>query len=148
MWRELLAAIALAASNVAVHTVGTYLLLRRLIRLARKPTTAAFTRAAWTITCLIAALMILHVIEVVIWAHFYISQNCFPSRETAYYYSLMSYTTVGYGDVVIASPWRLMGGMEAMAGVLLFGWSTACLVAFVYFVQNALMKKCLGRIPE
>jgi hypothetical protein len=41
-----------------------------------------------------------------------------------------------------------MGGMEAMAGVLLFGWSTACLVAFVYYVQNALMKKHLGRIPE
>jgi hypothetical protein len=41
-----------------------------------------------------------------------------------------------------------MGGMEAMDGVLLFGWSTACLVAFVDYVQNALMKKHLGRIPE
>jgi hypothetical protein len=62
--------------------------------------------------------MLLHALEVVVWAHFYMWQNCFTSRETAYYYSLMSYTTVGYGDVVIASPWRLMGGMEAMAGVL------------------------------
>jgi hypothetical protein len=54
MWRELLAGIALAASNVVIHAVVTYLLLRGLIRLARKPTTAVFTRASWTFVCLIA----------------------------------------------------------------------------------------------
>jgi hypothetical protein len=148
MWLELLAGIAIAAVNVAIHAVGTYALLRGLIRLARKPTTAVFTRASWTITGIIAALILLHALEVVVWAHFYLWQHCFRDRETAYYYSLMSYTTVGYGDVVIASPWRLMGGMEAMTGVLLFGWSTACLVAFVYFVQNAMFRKYLGRLPE
>jgi hypothetical protein len=146
MWRELLVAVLLTASNVVIHAVGTYALLRWLFRFARKPTTAVFTRAAWTIVCLITALIIFHALEVVTWAHFYIWQHCFPDRETAYYYSLMSYTTVGYGDVVIASPWRLMGGMEAMAGVLLFGWSTACLVSFVYFVQNKLMEKHLEQV--
>jgi hypothetical protein len=103
MWRELLVAIALTASNVVIHAVGTYAMLRWLIRVARKPTTAIFTRAAWTFICLISALIILHAAEVVVWARFYISQHCFSDRETAYYYSLMSYTTVGYGDVVIAS---------------------------------------------
>jgi Ion channel len=45
----------------------------------------------------------------------YLWEHCFSDRETAYCYSLMSYTTVGYGDVALARPWRLMGGLEAMA---------------------------------
>jgi hypothetical protein len=96
----------------------------------------------------VAALVILHCLEILIWAQFLFWSNCFPDRETATYYSLMSYTTVGYGDVLLPLHWRLLGGLEAMIGVLMFGWSTACLVAFVYHVQNALLKKHLGHIPE
>jgi Ion channel len=48
-------------------------------------------------------------LEAVIWAQFYLWKHCFSDRETAYYYSLMSYTTVGYGDVVLAHPRRLRG---------------------------------------
>lgn len=43
----------------------------------------------------------------------------------------ISYTTVGYRDVVVANPWRLMGGLEAMTGVLMFGRSTASLVTLL-----------------
>jgi len=57
-------------------------------------------------------------------------------------------TTVVYGDVVIASPWRLMGGLEAMFGVLLFGWSAALLVTLLTYIQNAHMKKRFGHLPE
>jgi hypothetical protein len=122
--------------------VGTYALLLWLIRLVRKQQSfSVFRRAAWTTLCLVASLVILHSIEVVIWAQFYLWKHCFPDRETTYYYSLMSYTTVGYGDVALARPWQLMGGLEAMVGVLMFGWSTACLVAPVYRIQDALVKK-------
>jgi hypothetical protein len=66
--------------------------------------------------------------------------HCFPDRETAYYFSLTSYTTVGFGDVVISHPWRLMGGLEAINGVLMFGWSTASLVAFVFRLRETRVK--------
>ena len=40
----------------------------------------------------------------------------------------MTYTTVGYGDVVLPHAWTSVGVLEAMTGVLLFGWSTAMFI--------------------
>jgi voltage-gated potassium channel len=79
----------------------------------------------------------LHFLEAAVWAEFYLMQHSFADRETAYYFSLKSYTTVGYGDVVISHPWRLMGTLEAIGGVLLFGWSTAILVGFITRFREA-----------
>jgi hypothetical protein len=141
MWRELIAALVLTAVSVLVHALGTYAMLLGLLRATKKHRLQNFTRALLTMLGFVGSLLILHSIEVVIWAQFYLWKQCFPSRETSYYFSLMSYSTVGYGDVVISHPWRLMGGLEAMTGVLLFGWSTACLVAFIYYVQDATIKK-------
>jgi hypothetical protein len=45
--------------------------------------------------------------------------------ETALYFSLVSFTTVGYGDVVLSPDDRMLGAMQAASGMLLFGWSTA-----------------------
>ena len=44
------------------------------------------------------------------------------------YFSITSYTTVGYGDVVLPASWRLLGPIEGAVGILMFGWSTAILV--------------------
>ena len=148
MWRELLATIVLAAANVVVHAFGTYAMLHWLLRAAKHRNVWNLARVLWTLLRFIAGLLILHSLEVATWAQFYLWQRCFPDRETAYYYSLVSYTTVGYGDIVLAHSWGLMGGFEAMVGVLLFGWSTACLVAFIYYVQNHEMKKHLGPALE
>jgi hypothetical protein len=54
-----------------------------------------------------------------------------PDLETAAYFSLTCYTTVGYGDVVLPEPWRLLGPLEAAVGVLMLGWSTGVLVAVI-----------------
>ena len=105
-------------------------------------------RTVWTLLRFLVALVILHSTEIIIWGQFYVWRRCFPDVETAAYYSVTSYTTVGYGDVVIASPWRLMGGLEAMFGVLLFGWSTAVLVTLLTYIQNAHVKKRFGKMPE
>lgn len=148
MWRQLLVAFALGASNILIHAVGTYTMLQWLLREAKRSDFLAFSRTVWTLIRFFAAIVVLHSLEMVIWGQFYLWQGCFPDMETAWYYSLTSYTTVGFGDVVIASPWRLMGGMEAMFGVLLFGWSTAALVTLLYYIQNAHIKKHLGEIPD
>jgi hypothetical protein len=51
-----------------------------------------------------------------------------PDFETAIYFSLTSYTTVGYGDVVLPASWRILGPVEAGVGILMFGWSTGIMV--------------------
>ena len=52
-----------------------------------------------------------------------------PNIETALYFSTATFSTIGYGDVVLSSDWRLLGSLEGISGLLLIGWSTAYLVA-------------------
>jgi len=80
------------------------------------------------------------VIEAAIWAVFYYHSGLFPDFETSLYFSIGSYTTIGYGDVVLPRAWRMLGGIEGLSGVLLCGLSTA----FVFAVVNAMFQKRLG----
>jgi hypothetical protein len=70
-------------------------------------------------------LIVLHVIEISIWAGSFIWQKSLPDVETAFYFSGVSYTTIGYGDVVLPKPWRLLGPLEGLTGILMCGLSTA-----------------------
>jgi Ion channel len=74
---------------------------------------------------------VLHVSETALWALFYYSRGLFDTFETARYFSLGSYTTIGYGDVVLAHRWRLLGAIEGISGVLLCGISTAFMFAVI-----------------
>jgi len=78
--------------------------------------------------------MLLHVIETSMWAVFYYKKGLFSDFETSLYFSLGSYTTIGYGDVLLPQRWRLLAGIEGIAGVLLCGVSTA----FIFAVMNAM----------
>lgn len=51
--------------------------------------------------------------------------SALPDFESALYFSATSFTTLGYGDVVLDPKWRLFGAIERANGLLLFGWSTA-----------------------
>jgi hypothetical protein len=59
--------------------------------------------------------------------------------EEATYFSMVTYATVGYGDIVLEPQWRIMSGFEAMSGILLFGWSTAMLFSIV---QKVIIWSC------
>ena len=58
---------------------------------------------------------------------FTVVAGAIPDLETALYFSTASFTTIGYGDVVLGPDWRLIGAIEGANGLLLFGWSTAFL---------------------
>ena len=137
MWLELLAAFLLIVASFVIHGVGTFFLSRWILSTVQNFHSLAFAGALWVMLRFFLALVTLHLLEAVVWAEFYFMQHCFPDRETAFYFSLQSYTTVGYGDVVISHSWRLMGGLEAMSGVLLFGWSTAMLVSLLSRLRGA-----------
>ena len=78
-----------------------------------------------------ATLMLLHLAESCIWAVFYTWRGLFENFETSLYFSLATYTTIGYGDVLLPERWRLLGTLEGISGVLLCGLSTAFLFAIV-----------------
>jgi voltage-gated potassium channel len=79
-------------------------------------------------------LMVLHYIEIAIWAAVYLAipqLKQLANWEEAIYFSMVTYTTVGYGDITLAPVWRILSGFEAMNGILLFGWSTAMFFSVV-----------------
>jgi hypothetical protein len=89
---------------------------------------------------LVGGLLVTHLVEMAIWAAVFWWWGMLPDFETAAYFSSTSYTTVGYGDVVLPTKWRLLGPVEASVGVLMLGWSTAIIVAIVHKVFREGMK--------
>ncbi len=76
-------------------------------------------------------LILIHLVEISIWGLFYFWQGCLPDAETAFYFSGVTYTTVGYGDLVLPKPWRMFAPIEALTGILMCGLSTGLFFAFV-----------------
>ena len=72
-----------------------------------------------------------------IWALAFLALGAFPDLETAVYFSLVSFTTLGFGDVILPEEWRILSGMEAANGFLFFGLLTALLVETLRQVRLA-----------
>ena len=76
-------------------------------------------------------LVLLHLAEIAVWALFYWWQKCLPDAESSFYFSGVTYTTVGYGDLVLPKEWRLLGPVEGLTGILMCGLSTGLFFAVV-----------------
>jgi hypothetical protein len=75
--------------------------------------------------------MLVHSIQVWIWAHIFQWVGAFSDMEPALYFSLVSFSTVGFGDITLGPDWRLLSALAAANGFISFGWSTAHMVELV-----------------
>jgi|SRR5215470_1497697 len=132
MLRELVLAFAVVAVCVVLHTttmvIFTEWLLQRRPTIEKRP---GLISQALLLIFIFLVIIILHLVETGIWALFFFRRELFVDFETSLYFSIVSYTTIGYGDVVLPQTWRLLGGIEGLSGVLLCGLSTAFLFAYV-----------------
>jgi hypothetical protein len=74
------------------------------------------------------------VIEAWLWALLYLYDpliTTIPDLETAFYFSMVTFTTLGYGDVVLTGNWRTLASIQAANGVIIFGWTTALIFVFI-----------------
>ena len=118
-----LSACVLVALTMGVHATGIAVLLWVLGRLYSKPPTG-IVRVALALLHILWWLILLHLTEISIWGAFYWWRGCFPTAETAMYFSGPTYTTLGYGDLVLARTWRLLGPIEGLVGIMMCGLST------------------------
>lgn len=137
----LLFAFGLISATVIVYLLGTLASFAHLSRVRqRKKGKPGRLASEVQIARVVSVLLLLHLIESGIWAGFYRVSGVLPDFETAIYFSITSYTTVGYGDILLSPPWRLLGPIEAAVGILMFGWSTGIVVAAItriYSLQAA-----------
>lgn len=76
----------------------------------------------------VLGIFLVHAFEVWLWAAVYLYVGALPDFDTALYFSTVTFTTLGYGDVTMPAEWQLMGALEGMNGFIMIGWSTAFLV--------------------
>ena len=97
------------------------------VRLARG--TRDFWPSTWGLVRVASWTMCLHLLQILVWAFHYARQGAMPDFATASYFSAVTYTTTGYGDLVLPEEWRLVGGIEALTGILMCGLSTGMFFA-------------------
>lgn len=125
----------LLAVTVLMHAGGTSLWLRYLG--GRYSATGQLHVPANSVPLLsstVVMLLILHALQIFLWAlayMFLLPPNVLDTLEEATYFSFVTFTTLGYGDITLSGEWRIMSGIEALNGILLAGWSTAMLFAVV-----------------
>jgi hypothetical protein len=113
----------LMAICVAIHALGVMTFLRRFDR-SLVLDDPRFWRQTLLLIRVAAWLILLHVLEIAVWASFYALNHAMPDWHSALYFSSVTYTTTGYGDLVLPEGWRLAGGIEALTGILMCGLST------------------------
>ncbi|MDR3618754.1 MAG: ion channel [Paludisphaera borealis] len=89
----------------------------------------SFLRNVSVTTGVLLILMTALLTQVALWAVAFVICGALPDFATAYYHSAVNFTTLGYGDIVMAPEWRLLGPLEAANGVLMFGVSASAMFA-------------------
>ena len=118
----ILALAILVSATVLVHATGFALLLRAFIKSRAAPPTQTWP-LAWLLIRVTWSLILIHAAEITLWALVYLWAGCVPDAESAFYFSGATYTTIGYGDLVLAKPWRILGPVEGLTGILMCGLS-------------------------
>lgn len=125
--------IALAAAMLvvtsAMHAGGMLIILRTFWE-SRPGTRDRVNRVLW-VGGVVIVMFLVSVAEAAVWAAVYVMAGAIEGAERALYFSMVTFTTLGYGDISLGSQWRLLASFEAANGTIMFGWTTALVVAYM-----------------
>jgi hypothetical protein len=129
---EVLCGGMLLAATMAMHGSGVLVTLRSTDALKQRVGGRGAGLAGMAVLILASWLLVLlHLLEVIVWAGFYLLSHAIDAPEAnasvAYYFALMEYTTIG-SVYNLKLDWRLLEGMNGIAGLLTFAWSTSVLL--------------------
>lgn len=109
--------------------IGVQIWLVRKLHVVQEKIRDANSRFVFFICSgVVFALLIAHTLHVYLWAISLWLIGALPGHEQPIYFSLVTYTTVGYGDVTLGEAYRIFGAMASVNGILSFGLTTAFLV--------------------
>jgi hypothetical protein len=123
MITHVLFAFCLIALTVIIHAAGLGIVLDGLHSRMRQHT--RFWPITWLLIRIAWWLIIIHMLEIAVWAFFFWWQKCLPDAESSFYFSGVTYATLGYGDLLLPKEWRMFGPLEALTGSLMVGLSIA-----------------------
>ena len=126
---------ALLMLTVIIHSAFTLMAVsafggNRLARMKRRSMRMA------AVAALVLMMFFATLLHAAAWAVTYVVVDAIQGFEEALYFSMVTFTTLGYGDITLADHWRLLAAFEAANGCIMFGWTTAIVVAVIHSFFN------------
>ncbi len=123
--------VAIAAGFVGAATIGLTHAGKWLVS-GRK-----ILKLMISLTAMVLWMLVALSVAVWLWAGLFLLLDQFDNLETSLYFSVVSFTTLGFGDIVIGPEWRLLSGLMAANGLILFSLTTAFLIEFIIRLRAA-----------
>jgi voltage-gated potassium channel Kch len=123
-----------------IHAGGMILLLHNFKRQRTGLLAWLHKSREYWIVIIILTMFVVAVLETLVWASAYLALGAIEGLEKALYFSMVTFTTLGYGEIVLEERWRLLASFEAANGIIMFGWTTAIVIAAVqktYFSEKS-----------
>lgn len=122
----------MVVGNMIIQIFVLLLMIRMLMRrVAEIPEHGSVWFQTRSLGVLVFVLFLGHVMQFATWAALFVYIGEFSDFATAFYHSTVNFTSLGYGDIVMSTRWRLLGGLEAANGVLMFGLSAGALLSMM-----------------
>ena len=134
--------IAIAAFLMAVTTAihaGGMVLAMRTVRTEESLLRRVLQTKVQKVGGIVLLMFLASLLEVLVWAVTFLVVNAIEGFERALYFSMVTFTTLGYGEIVLGEEWRLLASFAAANGIIMFGWTTAIVLAVVqrtYFPER------------
>ena len=147
MLRQFLVGAGFSVCNIIIHGLVMAAVVWVTQMAEAKETSRPWLHLIWVMVATVSVLMLAHVCEVIVWSLCYALVDAVPASADRVYFAFVNYTTLGYGDVIPAQRWQLLGPITAMNGILMFGWSTAVIFALMrrimarHFAADALASR-------
>jgi len=139
MWKNILLGSLLIVITIIIHAIITRYVIFFVDKRSKRKTKNINIFMGIKLARLVLALFFASILEALIWALTYHYIGAIEGFEKALYFSIVTLTTLGYGDITLHESWRLLSSFEAAIGIIIFGWSTAIVMAGVqklYFGKN------------
>jgi hypothetical protein len=142
---EILLGLALTMCTLIIQSAGMYVVMHRFeLNWQRYLIETSEFRRQFFVGRLVVFMLVTHLTEVALIATVLLGIHAFADLRTAFYFTGETYTTLGFGDILLPHDWRQLALFIAMSGLFSFGWSTGVLVSIVgktYEAQFSTLQK-------
>ena len=117
--------------TTGIHASGMLLVVRVVLQDEAQTRHRKQRMHLFSVAGVVLLMFLVSVIEVLVWSVTYLWLGAVEGLEKATYFSMVTFTTLGYGEIVLDEQWRLLASFEAANGIIMFGWTTAIVLAVV-----------------
>ena len=120
-----------------VHLMATKGSIAIIHKAKTQPSHKKFQKLIF-LDAIVVMMIVAAIVEAMIWAGYFTMAGAIETFEESLYFSIVTYTTLGYGDITLGEEWRILASLEAATGIIIFGWSTANVMSAIqniYFGQ-------------